>query len=67
IAQAADGQVTRVDGTTFDKVYMSSVGPGLRYTVNNWLSVRADYAFQLIDTGNARYASRWHLGVIVSY
>ncbi|MEO0452603.1 MAG: ShlB/FhaC/HecB family hemolysin secretion/activation protein [Verrucomicrobiota bacterium] len=67
MAEAASGQVTRIDGSTADRVYMSGIGPGLRYTVNQWLSVRADYAFQLIDTRNGRYASRWHLGIIVSY
>ncbi|MEM1159010.1 MAG: ShlB/FhaC/HecB family hemolysin secretion/activation protein [Verrucomicrobiota bacterium] len=66
-AWAGDGLVTRIDGVTTHDVDMSGVGPGLRYNVNNWMTIRADYAFQLIDTGNARYASRWHLGVILSY
>lgn len=48
-------------------VEASSVGPGLRYSVGQYMSVRADYGFQLIDTGNTRHASRWHLGVMFSY
>jgi hemolysin activation/secretion protein len=44
------------------------VGPGLRYAINPYLSLRFDYGFQLIDTGfDTRHNSRAHLGVIVSY
>jgi hemolysin activation/secretion protein len=44
------------------------VGPGLRYVINPYLSIRFDYGFQLIDTGfDTRHNSRAHLGVIVSY
>ncbi|MEM6884377.1 MAG: ShlB/FhaC/HecB family hemolysin secretion/activation protein [Verrucomicrobiota bacterium] len=67
IAQSNNGLVTRADGNTLRTVYMSGIGPGIRYSIGNYLSIRADYAFQLNDTGNARYDSRWHLGVIVSY
>jgi hemolysin activation/secretion protein len=67
VANAGTGLVTRIDGMTREDVAMSGLGPGIRYTVNRWLSVRADYAFQMIDTGNSRYNSRWHLGIIVSY
>lgn len=50
-----------------DNIELSGVGPGVRYTINPYLSVRADYGFQLIDAGNPRYASRLHLGVLLSY
>ena len=49
------------------------VGPGLRYVINPYLSIRFDYGFQLIDPGVAdtgfesRHNSRAHLGVLVSY
>ena len=44
------------------------VGPGLRYVINPYVSLRFDYGFQLIDTGfDARHNSRAHLGVLVSY
>jgi hemolysin activation/secretion protein len=44
------------------------VGPGLRYVINPYVSIRFDYGFQMIDTGyDARHNSRAHLGVLVSY
>jgi len=44
------------------------VGPGLRYTITPYLSIRFDYGFQMIDTGfDNRHNSRAHLGVLVSY
>jgi hemolysin activation/secretion protein len=49
------------------------VGPGLRYIINPYLSIRFDYGFQLIDPGIAntgfesQHNSRAHLGVLVSY
>ena len=49
---------------------LSSVGVGMRYTITDYLSVRADYGWQLINTGlgnNNLSSSRLHLGVIVSY
>ncbi len=49
-------------------ILLASVGPGLRYALNPYLSMRADYGWQLYDTGNnKRYNSRLHLGVVVSY
>lgn len=66
-AWASRGLVTRIDGFATEDVAMSGIGPGLRYRVNTYLSIRADYGFQLIDTGNTRNASRWHLGATVSY
>jgi hemolysin activation/secretion protein len=67
IAEAYDGAITLNNGKAEAQVEMGSVGPGIRYTVNQYLSVRADYGFQLFDTGNARNSSRWHLGIIFSY
>ncbi|MFZ5807211.1 MAG: ShlB/FhaC/HecB family hemolysin secretion/activation protein [Verrucomicrobiota bacterium] len=47
---------------------LSSVGPGVRYTINPYLSAVADYGFQLINSGNNnRFASRLHLGITLSY
>ena len=50
------------------------VGPGLRYAINPYLSIRFDYGFQLTDatdyvnTGfDTHHHSRAHLGVLVSY
>ena len=44
------------------------VGPGLRYVINPYVSVRFDYGFQLIrtDFGNGEH-SRGHVGVVISY
>ncbi len=47
---------------------LSGVGPGIRYTIGPYLSVRFDYGFQLYDTGfNQRENSGAHIGVMVSY
>lgn len=47
---------------------LSSVGPGIRYTIGPYVSVRFDYGFQLYDTAfNTRENSRSHVGVIISY
>jgi len=45
-----------------------SAGPGLRYTLGSYLSVRADYGWQLrnIET-DRRAASRGHIGIVLSY
>jgi hemolysin activation/secretion protein len=50
------------------------VGPGLRYVINPYVTVRFDYGFQLtdsndyVDTGiDSHHHSRGHLGVVVSY
>ena len=50
------------------------VGPGFRYVVNPYVSIRFDYGFQLTDatdyvnTGfDTHHHSRAHLGVLVSY
>ena len=44
------------------------IGPGFRYVINPYVSIRFDYGFQMIDTGfDGRHNSRAHLGVLVSY
>lgn len=52
-------------------VILLGAGPGLRYSIAPYLSVRADYGFQLKDVVNSgfpsRHNSRWHLGVVMSY
>jgi hemolysin activation/secretion protein len=47
---------------------LGSVGPGIRFSINPFLSLRFDYGWQLYDTGfNTRYNSRGHLGVMLAY
>jgi len=64
-------QVTPADVNSHNNLL--GVGPGVRYVINPYLSIRFDYGFQLIDTGvvntgfDARNHSRAHLGVLVSY
>lgn len=52
-------------------VVMLGAGPGLRYSISPYMSVRADYGFQLkdvIESGfPSRHNSRWHVGLVVSY
>lgn len=50
------------------RTVLSSVGAGLRYTLSENVSVRADYGFQLadLDTGDNHHG-RWHVGVTVSF
>jgi hemolysin activation/secretion protein len=44
------------------------VGPGLRYVINPYLSLRFDYGFQLLSTGyGTGEHSRGHVGVVISY
>jgi hemolysin activation/secretion protein len=49
-------------------INLLGVGPGLRYNITPYLSVRFDYGFQLISTGfgNGEH-SRADVGVLVSY
>ena len=50
------------------EIPLSSVGVGLRYTINTYLSLRYDYAFQLLQTGfDNDHGSRSDIGVVVSY
>ena len=47
---------------------LSSVGFGVRYTINTYLSVRYDYGFQLLRTGlDNDHGSRSDLGIVLSY
>jgi hemolysin activation/secretion protein len=47
---------------------LSSVGGGLRYSINTNLSVRADYGFQLQNTGlDTLHGGRGDIGVVISY
>jgi hemolysin activation/secretion protein len=47
---------------------LSSIGGGVRYTINTYLSVRFDYGFQLLSTGlDNDHGSRTDLGVVLSY
>ena len=44
------------------------VGPGLRYVINPYVSVRFDYGFALMQTGfGTGEHSRGHVGVVISY
>ena len=44
------------------------IGPGFRYVITPYVSIRFDYGFQMIDTGfDNRHNSRAHFGVLVSY
>ena len=59
-------EVTAAD--TNPNTNLLGVGPGLRYNITPYLSLRFDYGFQLIDTGfDTRHNSRAHVGVLVSY
>jgi hemolysin activation/secretion protein len=51
-----------------NEIPLSSLGVGLRYAINTYLSVRYDYAFQLLRTGfDNDHGSRSDLGVVISY
>ncbi len=52
--------------------HLHSVGGGVRYTINRYLSARFDYAYRLRGTGvdgaeGEDTGSRVHVGVVVSY
>ncbi len=50
------------------EIALSSVGGGVRYTVNSYVSVRFDYGFQLVHTGfDNDHGARSDLGVVISY
>jgi hemolysin activation/secretion protein len=58
--------VTEAD--TNPQTNLLGIGPGFRYVINPYLSVRFDYGFQMIDTGfDSRHNSRAHFGIVVSY
>jgi hemolysin activation/secretion protein len=51
-----------------NEIPLSSLGVGFRYTINTYLSVRYDYAFQLLHTGfDNDHGSRSDIGVVISY
>lgn len=50
------------------EISLSSLGGGLRYSINSYLSIRADYGFQLQNTGlDNRHGGRGDIGIVVSY
>jgi hemolysin activation/secretion protein len=50
------------------EIGLSSIGGGVRYTINTYVSVRFDYGFQLVHTGyDNDHGSRSDLGVVISY
>jgi hemolysin activation/secretion protein len=51
------------------EVQLWSAGPGVRYNIGRYLTVRADYGWQLLNQAQAGrpYASRAHLSAIVRY
>ena len=51
-----------------NEIPLSSLGAGLRYAINTYLSVRFDYAFQLLRTGfDNDHGSRSDIGIVISY
>lgn len=47
---------------------LASVGPGLRYSVSPYLTLRFDYGWQLYPTGSGnRFHERGHLGIVIAY
>ena len=65
-AWAGRGRITLNNGKAVDYVHLASVGPGLRYQLHSFVSVNADYAWQLEDSGDQE-ASRWVISAVVSY
>ena len=64
---AAGGNTHRLAGEKA-RTELLGVGPGLRYTINPYLSVRADYGWQMHNVETARRAaSRGHVGIVLSY
>ena len=50
------------------RTVLAGIGPGVRYAVSSNLSLRGDYGWQLHNAQDQRlYASRSHIGLIVSY
>jgi hemolysin activation/secretion protein len=50
------------------EIPLSSLGVGLRYSINSYLSIRYDYAFQLLRTGfDNDHGSRSDIGLVISY
>ena len=58
---------TPLPGET-NEIPLSGIGVGFRYSINTYVSVRYDYAFQLLRTGfDNEHGSRSDIGVVVSY
>ena len=68
VDHASGGSVHRLPGEA-RQVTLTSVGPGMRWTMGDHFSMRLDYGFQLEDTGMAlsQVDSRIHLGMILAY
>lgn len=47
--------------------FLASVGPGIRYTIGNNLVLRADYGWQLHDTGVTDDNQRFHFALQLTY
>ncbi|MDE3046060.1 MAG: BamA/TamA family outer membrane protein, partial [Verrucomicrobiota bacterium] len=47
--------------------WLMGTGPGIRYDYYPYISIRADYAFQLHDIPNDTHFGRFHLGITASY
>ena len=50
----------------------AGAGIGVRYVIDRWLSLRCDYAWQLLDPGSpatvsSTYTGRLHMGLTISY
>ncbi len=59
---------TVTDADTNPNTNVLGVGPGLRYVINPYLSLRFDYGFQLLTTGfGTGEHSRGHVGLVISY
>ncbi len=67
------GVVTDVDQNILTKnsAFLLSIGPGLRYKMNENISVRVDYGWRLKDIHGRLFGaseeSRFHVGVIAAY
>jgi len=49
-------------------IVLMGAGPGMRYSIVRFLAIRADYGFQLRETGfGRRHPSRIHVGITLSY
>jgi hypothetical protein len=51
-----------------NEIDLSSIGGGVRYSINTYVSVRFDYGLQLVHTGfDEDHGSRSDLGIMISY
>jgi len=66
------GYAIDVNSSIYNKEYATllSIGPGVRYTVREYVSVRFDYGFQLVDIKGRPFVStdhsRAHVGVTLA-